>query len=85
MLNTMHPHFPSQAAFLETSGDDSRLHAKVFRCLGSWFNITAVPQEHVINSKLLAAPFEILVSSVLNSLFLTFIHSELNFPKYSMF
>ena len=49
----------SQTAFLESSGGDSRLHAKVFRCLGSWFNINALPHEHITNSKLLAAPFEV--------------------------
>ncbi|XP_064600886.1 LOW QUALITY PROTEIN: transportin-3-like [Liolophura sinensis] len=44
-------------ACLESCQSDPKIQVKVFRCLGSWFGIGAVPQN---NTKLLMAPFHIL-------------------------
>ncbi|XP_074655394.1 transportin-3-like isoform X2 [Tubulanus polymorphus] len=49
-------------ACTEKCGQDVRIQAKVFRCLGSWFNINALPQEIIVNSKLLTAPFMALMN-----------------------
>ena len=48
-------------ATLETT-TDARLQAKVFRCLGSWFSIGVIPQENIINSKVLMEPFKTLLN-----------------------
>ncbi|XP_064628883.1 transportin-3-like [Lineus longissimus] len=41
---------------------DERLQIKVFRCLGSWFSISAIPQDQIVNSKLLMVPFMALMN-----------------------
>ena len=53
--------FCTQTAVIEGSTDDSKLQAKVFRCLGSWFNVCTIPQDVMVNSPLLMAPFQALV------------------------
>ncbi|KAK2159787.1 hypothetical protein LSH36_146g03000 [Paralvinella palmiformis] len=47
-------------AILESGSTNSHLEAKVFRCLGSWFSVYAVPESVIINSKLLSSPFDAL-------------------------
>ena len=44
---------------------DARIQIKVFKCLGTWFSVDALPQEAVVQSGLLMAPFKALVSTVL--------------------
>ncbi|KAJ8315715.1 hypothetical protein KUTeg_007865 [Tegillarca granosa] len=48
-------------ACVDTCASDPRAHAKVFRCLGSWYSIGVVPPELILNSKLMMAPFQVLV------------------------
>ena len=55
---------PQQTAILESGSTNSHLEAKVFRCLGSWFSVYAVPESVIINSKLLSSPFDALVSDI---------------------
>ncbi|CAH1799403.1 unnamed protein product [Owenia fusiformis] len=43
-----------------TSEIQFRPHVRIYRCLSSWFNIGAIPQEHIVNSPLLTAPFQAL-------------------------
>ncbi|KAK7492007.1 hypothetical protein BaRGS_00016671 [Batillaria attramentaria] len=42
---------------IDTYADDARVQAKVFRVIGSWFSVGAIPQETFLNTKMLAAPF----------------------------
>ncbi|XP_025097718.1 transportin-3-like isoform X1 [Pomacea canaliculata] len=48
------------SACMDSYADDIRVQAKVFRVIGSWFSIGAIPQEIFLNTKMLAAPFECL-------------------------
>ena len=45
------------------TGVDDRLQAKVVRCLGSWFNVYAIPPEHIGQSQLLLLPFQVLTNN----------------------
>ncbi|ELU14313.1 hypothetical protein CAPTEDRAFT_142893 [Capitella teleta] len=47
-------------AVFDSVGDEYRALAKVFRCLGSWFSVCAMPQDNIVHSKLLPAPFQAL-------------------------
>jgi transportin-3 len=52
-----------QTRVLETAGtSDLRLCVKVFRCLGSWFAASAMPQSHIVGTKLLEVAFNMMVS-----------------------
>ena len=44
---------------------DARIQIKVFKCLGTWFSVDAIPQEAVVQSGLLMAPFKALVGQSL--------------------
>ena len=46
---------------------DARIQIKVFKCLGTWFSVDALPQEAVVQSGLLMAPFKALVSSAVGN------------------
>ena len=52
-----------QTRILQQSLADSRIQAKIFRCLGSWFCVCVVSDEAVMTSPLLQAPFQALVSN----------------------
>lgn len=47
---------------LKGMSSDPRIQVKVFRCLGTWFSVDALPQEAVVQSGLLMAPFKALVA-----------------------
>lgn len=47
-------------ACIENNQFDSRLQMKIFRCLGSWFNINVISQDDIVNSKVLHAAFHVL-------------------------
>ena len=49
-------------ACVENFAGDLRLQAKVFHCLGSWFTVKAMPQECIVNTKLVMAPFQALLN-----------------------
>ena len=51
-----------QCSCLKGMSSDPRIQVKVFRCLGTWFSVDALPQEAVVQSGLLMAPFKALVS-----------------------
>jgi len=44
------------------SVDDTRIHAQVVHCLGSWLSAYAIPQAYLVSSKLLCIPFSAMVS-----------------------
>ena len=44
------------------TGCDERLQTKVIRTVGSWFNVYALPKEHIMKSKLLYLPFQVLMT-----------------------
>ncbi|KAK3585736.1 hypothetical protein CHS0354_020305 [Potamilus streckersoni] len=52
---------------VENCWSDQRFQVKVFRCLASWFNIDAIPEEKIINTKLIMAPFQSLVCKEVTS------------------
>jgi transportin-3 len=47
---------------VEKAGTDEKMLMKVFRCLGSWFNLGVLDSNFMANNKLLALLFEVLVS-----------------------
>lgn len=48
---------------VEKAGTDEKMLMKVFRCLGSWFNLGVLDSNFMANNKLLALLFEVLVSN----------------------
>ncbi len=50
-----------QTAVSASGGDDMRLQAKLYRCLGSWFTVCAIPQDNIVNCQLLSNLFQSLV------------------------
>ncbi|ESO89343.1 hypothetical protein LOTGIDRAFT_177445 [Lottia gigantea] len=44
----------------ESSGEDTRMQARILRVIGSWFSVGAISQDAIINTPLLQAPFEAL-------------------------
>uniref|UniRef100_A0A8C0XUR5 Transportin-3 n=1 Tax=Castor canadensis TaxID=51338 RepID=A0A8C0XUR5_CASCN len=46
---------------VEKAGTDEKMLMKVFRCLGSWFNLGVLDSNFMANNKLLALLFEVLV------------------------
>lgn len=47
-------------ACIDNYPEDSRLQARCFRVIGSWFSVGAIPQEDFLKTKILAAPFRAL-------------------------
>ncbi|XP_077867063.1 transportin-3-like [Saccoglossus kowalevskii] len=47
---------------VEMYAADFRLLTKVFKCLASWFNLGVVPAELIAQSKLILAPFHVLLN-----------------------
>lgn len=50
---------------VEKAGTDEKMLMKVFRCLGSWFNLGVLDSNFMANNKLLALLFEVLVSKAI--------------------
>lgn len=48
---------------MENCSYDPRILVRVMRCLGSWFNIGAIPSSDVAQSKLLVNVFHSLINS----------------------
>ncbi|KAF1465528.1 Transportin-3, partial [Pygoscelis antarcticus] len=48
---------------VEKAGNDEKMLIKIFRCLGSWFNLGVLDSTFMANSKLLSLLFEVLVST----------------------
>lgn len=53
---------PPQMTCVEKAGNDEKMLIKIFRCLGSWFNLGVLDSTFMANSKLLSLLFEVLVS-----------------------
>lgn len=49
-------------AVMEAALDDSKTKERVMHCLGSWLSVYAIPQQHLIGSKLLHLPFAIMAN-----------------------
>eukprot|EP00105_Crassostrea_gigas_P004006 XP_011417072.1 PREDICTED: transportin-3 isoform X1 [Crassostrea gigas] len=47
-------------AVIEDPSCDEKNQIKVFRCLGSWFNLGVIPEHDIVNSKLLMVPFQVM-------------------------
>ncbi|KFQ15385.1 Transportin-3, partial [Leptosomus discolor] len=45
---------------VEKTGNDEKMLIKIFRCLGSWFNLGVLDSTFMANSKLLSLLFEVL-------------------------
>lgn len=71
-------YFPDQVTCAEKSGHDEKMLIKVFRCLGSWFNLGVLDNNFMASNQLLMILFQVLVRSAnafirsLSSLFLYF-------------
>lgn len=48
---------------MEKTGNDEKMLIKVFRCLGSWFNLGVLDSNFMASNQLLMVLFQILVSS----------------------
>lgn len=48
---------------LEKSGSNEKMLIKVFRCLGSWFNLGVLDSNFMASNQLLVVLFQVLVSS----------------------
>lgn len=53
----------NQMTCLEKSGSDEKMLIKVFRCLGSWFNLGVLDSNFMATNQLLVVLFQVLVSS----------------------
>ncbi|XP_044834842.1 transportin-3 [Mauremys mutica] len=49
---------------VEKAGNDEKMLMKIFRCLGSWFNLGVLDSNFMANSKLLSLLFEVLVVEI---------------------
>ncbi|KAH1186537.1 hypothetical protein KIL84_019286 [Mauremys mutica] len=49
---------------VEKAGNDEKMLMKIFRCLGSWFNLGVLDSNFMANSKLLSLLFEVLMTCV---------------------
>lgn len=72
-------YFHDQVTCAEKSGHDEKMLIKVFRCLGSWFNLGVLDNNFMASNQLLMILFQVLVRSanvMLSShfLFLIFIN-----------
>lgn len=48
---------------MEKTGSDEKMFIKVFRCLGSWFNLGVLDSNFMASNQLLMVLFQVLVSS----------------------
>lgn len=53
----------NQMTCLEKSGSNEKMLIKVFRCLGSWFNLGVLDSNFMASNQLLVVLFQVLVSS----------------------
>lgn len=51
-----------QTTCVEKTGTDEKMLIKVFRCLGSWFNLGVLDSNFMASSQLLMVLFQVLVS-----------------------
>lgn len=56
-------YFHDQVTCAEKSGHDEKMLIKVFRCLGSWFNLGVLDNNFMANNQLLMILFQVLVRS----------------------
>lgn len=54
--------FP-QTTCVEKAGNDEKMLIKVFRCLGSWFNLGVLDSNFMASNQLLMVVFQVLVSA----------------------
>lgn len=47
---------------MEKTGNDEKMLIKVFRCLGSWFNLGVLDSNFMASNQLLMVLFQVLVS-----------------------
>lgn len=47
---------------MEKAGNDEKMLIKVFRCLGSWFNLGVLDSNFMASNQLLMVLFQVLVS-----------------------
>lgn len=52
---------------MEKTGNDEKMLIKVFRCLGSWFNLGVLDSNFMASNQLLMVLFQVLVSVRLQS------------------
>lgn len=52
-----------QTSCVEKTGSDEKMFIKVFRCLGSWFNLGILDSNFMASNQLLMVLFQVLVSS----------------------
>lgn len=62
--------FAFQATCVEKTGNDEKMLIKVFRCLGSWFNLGVLDSNFMASNQLLIALFQVLVRLLLSPLLL---------------
>lgn len=51
-----------QTTCVEKTGNDEKMFIKVFRCLGSWFNLGVLDSNFMASNQLLIVLFQVLVS-----------------------
>lgn len=61
---------------LEKSGSDEKMLIKVFRCLGSWFNLGVLDSNFMANNQLLVVLFQVLVSPIYRFTLFCFVSSS---------
>lgn len=54
-----------QTSCVEKTGNDEKLLIKVFRCLGSWFNLGVLDTNFMASNQLLMVLFQVLVRTLL--------------------
>lgn len=52
-----------QTSCVEKTGSDEKMFIKVFRCLGSWFNLGVLDSNFMASNQLLMVLFQVLVGS----------------------
>lgn len=57
----------AQVTCVEKSGNDEKMLIKVFRCLGSWFNLGVLDSNFMASNQLIIVLFQVLVSPPLSS------------------
>lgn len=60
--------FAFQATCVEKTGNDEKMLIKVFRCLGSWFNLGVLDSNFMASNQLLMVLFQVLVRLLLSPL-----------------
>lgn len=53
--------FAFQTTCVEKTGNDEKMLIKVFRCLGSWFNLGVLDSNFMASNQLLMVLFQVLV------------------------